>query len=98
TGLDPSNRAGNLKVLTLWTDPNPIRRGQYYDIRIHANIDNTSIGYLDVWTNGVRIVNYHGPLGYGMSTYWEEGLYRSADASQIIAAHFRNLTITAGSR
>jgi hypothetical protein len=97
TDLDPSNRAGNLKMLTLWTDPNPIQRGQYYDIRIQANVDNTSKGYLDVWVNGVEIVNYHGPLGYGAATYWEEGLYRSANASQTVAANFRGLTITTGS-
>jgi hypothetical protein len=98
TGLDPSNAAGNLTNLVLWTDPNPIQRGQYYDIEIQANVDNTSNGHLDVWVDGVEVVNYHGPLGYGFSTYWMEGLYRSADASQTLAANFRDLIITTGSR
>jgi hypothetical protein len=97
TDLDPSNRAGNLKMLTLWTDPNPIQRGQYYDIRIQSNVDNTSKGYLDVWVNDVEVVNYRGPLGYGTAIYWAEGLYRSANAHQIVAANFRGLTITIGS-
>ena len=53
TGLDPSNAAGNVTNLTLWTDPNPIQRGQYNDIQIQANVSNTSSGYLDVKVNGV---------------------------------------------
>jgi len=97
-GLDPSNRAGNLKMLTLWTDHSPIQRGQFYAIKIKANVDNSSEGSLAVWVNDVEVVNYHGPLGYGAPTYWEEGLYRSADASQTIAANFRDLTMTTGSR
>jgi len=97
TGLDPSNRAGNLTMLTLWTDPNPIQAGQYNKIQIQANVSNTSIGYLDVWVNGTQVVNYHGPLGYGSPTYWEEGLYRNAGPSQTVAASFRDLIITIGS-
>jgi hypothetical protein len=97
TGLDPSNHAGNLKMLTLWTDPNPIRRGQYYDIKIRASVSNANDGYLDVSVNGNEVVNYRGPLGYGAPTYWEVGLYRSANQSQTIAANFRNLMIKTGS-
>jgi hypothetical protein len=96
TGRNPSNLAGNLKLFKLWTDPNPIQRGQYYDIKIQANVSNTSNGYLQVWVNGTEVVNYHGPLGYGQATYWLEGLYRSANASQTVAANFRNLMITTG--
>jgi hypothetical protein len=29
TGLNPSNRAQNLTMLTLWTDPKPIQTGRY---------------------------------------------------------------------
>ena len=64
-------------MLTLWTDPNPIQPGQYNDIQIQTNVSNTSSGYLQVSINGAQVVNYHGPLGYGTPTYWEEGLYRS---------------------
>lgn len=98
TGLDPSNRAGNLRMLTLWTDHSPVQRGQFYDIKVQANVDNAREGFLGVWVNGVEVVNYHGPLGYGAPTYWEEGLYRSADASQTVAASFRDLIITIGSQ
>ena len=93
TGLDPSNGAGNTKTLTLWTDPNPIVRGQYYNIDIKADVANTSSGFLDVFINGNQVVNYQAPLGYGARTYWEEGLYRSANASQTVAANFRDLIV-----
>jgi hypothetical protein len=96
TGLDPSNAAGNVQMLTLWTDPNPIVRGQYNDIKIQTNVSNTSAGYLEVWVNGAEVVNYHGPLGYGTPTYWCEGLYRNAGPSQTVAADFRDLMITTG--
>lgn len=97
TGLNPSNRAGNLKMLRLWTDPNAIQRGRYYDIKIRANVDNTSKGRLDVWVSGIKVVNYRGPLGYGFPTYWLEGLYRSADRSRTVVANFRDLMMTTGS-
>lgn len=97
TGLNPSNRARNLKMLRLWTDPDAIQRGRYYDIKIQAGIDNTSNGSLDVWVGGTQVVNYHGPLGYGYPTYWLEGLYRSAHQSQTVAADFRDLSVTTGS-
>jgi Polysaccharide lyase len=96
TGEDPSNAAGNVKMLTLWTDSTPIVRGQYYNIQIQSNVSNTSAGYLEVSINGVEVVNYHGPLGYGTPTYWEEGLYRST-ASQTVTADYRDLSITTGS-
>lgn len=97
TGLDPSNGAGKLTMLTLWTDPNPIQTGQYNNIQIQANVSNTSNGYLDVWVNGIQVVSYRGPLGYGAPVYWEEGLYRNAGPSQTVAANFRNLMLTIGS-
>ena len=96
TGEDPSNAAGNVKMLTLWTDSTPIVRGQYYNIQIQSNVSNTSAGYLEVSVNGVEVVNYHGPLGYGTPTYWEEGLYRST-ASQTVTADYRDLSIATGS-
>lgn len=95
TGLNPSNTAGNLTHLTLWTDPNPIRTGQYNDTKISASISNNSSGYLSVWVNGTQVVNYRGPLGFGDSTYWEYGLYRSP-APETVAVNFRNMTVTTG--
>jgi hypothetical protein len=98
TGLNPSNAAGNLTNMVLWTDPNPIQTGQYNDIKISAKVSNDRSGYLDVWVNGTQVVNYQGPLGYGYQTYWENGLYRNAGPSETVAANFRDLMITTGSR
>jgi hypothetical protein len=64
---------------------------------MQANVSNTSSGYLAIKIKGAEVVNYHGPLGYGYSTYWLEGLYRNAGPSRTVAANFRNLTITTGS-
>ena len=79
----------------LWTDPTPIVRGQYYNISINANVQNNSSGALQVSIDGQQVVNYSGPLGYGLPTYWEEGLYRST-TNQDQAADYRNLTIATG--
>ena len=95
TGLNPSNAAGNTKHLTLWTDPNPIQAGVYNNVQVQASFSNTSSGYLEVWLNGVQVVNYHGPLGYGAGTNWEYGIYRST-APETVAVDYRNLTLTTG--
>ncbi|MFK4722758.1 hypothetical protein ABIE89_003858 [Bradyrhizobium niftali] len=87
---------GSVTTRTLWTDPNPIVRGQYYNIQIQTSVANNSSGFLDVYINGNQVVNYNGPLGYGSRTYWEEGLYRHT-SPEVMAADFRNLTITTGS-
>jgi hypothetical protein len=97
TGLNPSNAAGKLTMLTLWTDPNPIERGQYYNIKVQAIFSNDSNGHLDVWINGKQVVKYDGPLGYGHPVYWLEGPYR-ATSSEIVAANYRNFSLTTGSR
>ncbi|MBR0795965.1 heparin lyase I family protein [Bradyrhizobium jicamae] len=96
-GGNPSNGSPDLHMLTLWTDPNPIVPGQYYNIDIQANVSNTSAGYLSLSVNGTKVVNYSGPLGYGAPTYWEEGLYRNAGPTQTVTADFRNLTLVTGS-
>src|SRR6266436_62678 len=94
-GINNANTPGGL---TLWTDPNPIVPGQYNDVRIQTSVINNSSGYLGVWINGTQVVNYHGSLGYGTSTYWEEGIYRSADASETLTVDDRNMTLVTGSQ
>src|SRR5262245_12905572 len=37
TGQNASNAAGNVKTMVLWTDPNPIQRGQYYNIQLQGS-------------------------------------------------------------
>ena len=96
-GGNPSNSSSDLHMMTLWTDPNPIKTGQFNDIQIQANFSNTSSGYLQVSINGTQVVNYHGPLGYGDPTYWMEGLYRNAGPTETVAAEYRDTTLTTGS-
>ena len=95
-GQDPSNGAGNVQMLTLWTDPNPIQTGVYNNIQIQADVSNTGGGYLKVSINGTQVVNYSGPLGYGQATNWEYGIYRST-APETVAVDYRNMTLLTGS-
>lgn len=94
-GGNPSNSSSALKMLTLWTDPNPIQVGVYNAIGVQANFSNGTGGYLKVSINGTQVVNYQGPLGYGQGTYWEYGIYRST-APEIAAANYRNMSLKAG--
>lgn len=94
-GGNPGNSSPALKMLTLWTDPNPIRPGIFYDIGLQANFSNSGGGYLKVSINGSQVVNYSGPLGYGQGIYWQYGLYR-ATAPEIAAANYRNMSVKAG--
>jgi hypothetical protein len=97
TGGDPSNGPNNNKTsLKLWTDPNPIQTGVYHNIQVQANFSNDSKGYLAVSIDGKQVVNYHGPLGYGVGTFWEYGMYRSS-APETSAVDYRNVTLTYGS-
>ena len=79
----------------LYIDPNPIQRGHYYSMNIQVKFDNNGNGFLEVWRDGVQIVDYHGSIGTGAATYWKEGIYRS-EASETMAVNYRNLDITTG--
>jgi hypothetical protein len=77
----------------------PIQRGQYDSIQIEANFSNTANGFVQVWVNGTEVVNYHGPVGYGQSVYWKEGIYRDGGEPTLtntmsLAVDYNNLQIT----
>jgi Polysaccharide lyase len=91
--LNPSNRAGNLTNLWPYISPSPIVRGQWYDCRIQTNTMDDTTGYLRIWINGLQIVNYAGPVGYGWNTDWEIGLYRNTSPETQVV-HLRNLTFS----
>ena len=57
-------------------DQSPLIQGHTYQMQIDMKLSNDSTGYLHVWRDGVEIVNYNGPIGYGDQTYWKEGIYR----------------------
>jgi len=81
---------------TLWTDSADLVRGRTYHMQINARFDLTG-GHLDVTRDGVRLVNYDGPLGWsGMrSVYWKLGVYRAASQTAI-AARYSDLSVTEG--
>src|SRR5699024_11981029 len=58
-------------------------------------ISNTGGGYLKVSINGTQVVDYSGPLGYGVGTNWEYGIYRST-APETVAVDYRNMTLVTG--
>jgi hypothetical protein len=99
-GRDPSNAAGHIVNLTLWTSPTSVVPGVWNDIRLSAKITPIAGagGLLQAWVNGRQVVNYQGPLGYTVvnapttlpHTYWLEGLYRNT-VPESIAASYRTL-------
>jgi hypothetical protein len=91
-GGDPTNAPGSDNVLKRpWTAPSNLVRGQWYVIELEWKLNQGNSGYLRVKFDGVQVVNYSGPLGYGMSGYWEIGLYREAN-STTMACQIRNMT------
>jgi len=79
--------------LTLYADPNPLARGHFYSMKIVAKFMNDATGFAQVWRDGVQLVNYSGPLGYGQSVWWKNGLYRYP-TNQTTAAQYRNVILT----
>jgi hypothetical protein len=93
-GQDPSNAAGNVTHLELWTG-SPLARGQFHDIAVKALATGQNSDYLQVSLNGAQVVDYHGPVGYGWPIYFEQGLYRETQPANQ-AAQFSHLTIAIG--
>jgi hypothetical protein len=74
-----------------YQDSNPIQRGHYYNMDITIN---QAKGTLVVLRDGVPLVNYNGPLGFGESTHWAYGIYRGNTTNDIQAADYRNMVLT----
>jgi hypothetical protein len=71
-----------------------IVRNHNYAMRIQCKMHPTA-GFLNVWRDGVQIVNYSGPLGFNFNTYWAFGVYRASGPEAQIAK-FQNMIVTAG--
>ncbi len=83
-------------AVAAYHDPNPFVRGRAYAMKIQVKFDGTgAAGYLNVWRDGIQIVNYKGPIGYDNSQtyYWKNGVYR-APAVETQTVNFGNLHIT----
>jgi Polysaccharide lyase len=87
------------KYVRLFRDESPIARGRYYAMDIHVRFGNLNDGTLSVWRDGIKIVDYHGPIGFAarQSYYWKAGVYRAA-AAEPIAVVYQDLTTRIAAR
>ncbi|MDG2571199.1 heparin lyase I family protein [Vibrio parahaemolyticus] len=81
--------AGNTTFMNLYQDSADIQRGKWYDMQITLRFDPGGNGQLDVWRDGVQIVDYNGSLGYNdqVGPYWKNGVYRE-DAPESMAIKY----------
>lgn len=70
----------------------PLVRGRTYQMRIEALL-NPQNGILRVYRDGVRIVNYQGPLGFDLPTVWRSGVWRQP-APETIGVIYSGLKVT----
>lgn len=79
----------NVTENTLYTDTKNVQRGHWYDIKLTVKFDPFGNGLLDVWRDGIQLVDYNGPLGFNdqVGPYWKNGIYRKA-ASETIAINY----------
>jgi Ca2+-binding RTX toxin-like protein len=79
---------------TMYLDPSPIVRNQWYSMRFEMTFDYNvaGSGALKVYRDGVLLVDYTGPLGYNdvVGPYLQLGVYRN-QAPETLAAQFRNI-------
>jgi hypothetical protein len=75
----------------VYSDRNPVQRGHYYTMDITINFAN---GTLSVFRDGVQIVNYYGPMGFGGPAHWDYGVNRAPTTNDIQAADYRNMVLT----
>jgi hypothetical protein len=89
-GGDPRPSSPDIVVKRPWTATTNIVRDQWYVFETEFKTDLTN-GYLRLKVDGVQVVNYSGPLGYGCSGYFLIGLYRDTNATTF-AAKIKNIT------
>jgi hypothetical protein len=78
----------------VYLDSSPIQRGHAYNIQIQAHFAADSSGYLDIWRDGIQIVDYHGILGDAGANYnLKLGIYRGdpSAANYTMAADYSNI-------
>ena len=81
----------------IYHDPNPIQRGHAYDIQIQVKFDMNGAGFIDIWRDGVQIVDYQGTVGTDPGTqYLKLGVYRGwpDDAKYTMAVDYSNIVIS----
>jgi hypothetical protein len=93
---DAVTTAANTTFVNMYQDSADIQRGHWYDMKITMRFDPSGNGQLDVWRDGVQVVDYSGALGFNdqRGPYWKNGVYRE-DAPESIALHYKTIEITA---
>jgi hypothetical protein len=87
----------NVETKTLYTDANDIERGKWYEIKMEVKFDPFGGGVLNVWRDGIQLVDYDGPLGYTdkIGPHWKQGIYRE-DSSEVIAVNYKDFSLNPG--
>jgi hypothetical protein len=87
----------NVETKVLYKDAHNIERGHWYDIRMNIEFDPFGDGVLDLWRDGVQLVDYSGPIGYNdeIAPHWKQGVYR-LEAPETIAINYKDFTLVEG--
>lgn len=93
TPIDVPGTAANNGYL--YVSSQPIIRGQSYAMQMQASFQDNAKGFLEVWINGVQVVDYHGPIGYGAANYWKEGVYEGDTTTQAVTVDYANTAVSA---
>ena len=83
--------AGYRKVIE-YQDQDPTPRGVMQNMVARFRFSLSGNGRIQVWKNGILVVDYTGPVGFSGSPglYWKEGIYRGQRPSTL-AVLFANL-------
>ena len=61
SGSKNPNRSRRANNGYLYLSPTPIVRGSAYSIQMEGSFQDNANGFVDIWINGVQVVDYHGP-------------------------------------
>jgi Polysaccharide lyase len=82
-------------VVDAYISPAVITRGVYHTIDVNAFVNNAGAGILQVWIDGVQVINLNNiNLGYGFRSYTEYGIYRGHSSSDVEAVRDRNMLLS----
>jgi len=83
--------------MKLYTDSSDLVRGRWYDMKMTVKFDPFGGGSLDVWRDGVQLVDYNGPLAYNdkVGPYLKQGVYRET-SPEAFAVQIRDMNVVKG--
>lgn len=85
----------NPAIVDAYIASSNITRGVWHTIDVNAFVNNANAGSLQVWIDGVSVVNLSSiNLGYGFKYYTEYGIYRGQSSTDIEAIRDRNMLLS----